>query len=233
MCKSLFAFTMVGVLTLASCDEGDIYPAENRQDETETRVIHLTGTLSGTSALPQGYSVVLAGFDEGTDYATLQKAVMPDSDGCVDMTLQAQAGLTDFELCVTNGVRKRIVTLASVTAVGTGEVLLDVGHADVSGLSIVQQAIFTPSCASCHGIASGRNANLCLVQGESERNLVGVSSQRVPGAKRVLPGNASASVLHQVMEQNLPEVSMPHADILDAKKKDDLLELLDAWINGL
>lgn len=228
---SVFAI-MAGAFWLASCDEGDIYPADPGQDASDARIVHLTGTLTGAATVPQGYSLVLAGFEEGADYTALQKAVLVGSDGRVDMTLTAQAELKDFELCVTNSVRKRIVTLASVTAEGSDEVTFDVGHTDVSGIAIVQQGIFTPSCVSCHGVASGRNARLCLAQGESERNLVGVASQRVPGAQRVQPGNPSASVLHQVIEQNIPEVAMPHADILDAKKKGDLLDLLDAWIEN-
>lgn len=229
---SLFALTIVSVFSLASCDEGDIYPSEYDNDGSDARIVHLTGTLTGSATLPQGYSLVLAGFEEGADYTALQKNVQIGADGKVDMTLSAQQSLVDFELCVTNSVRKRIATLAAITADGQGETAFEVGTTDVSGLAIVQQAIFTPSCASCHATASGRNANLCLAAGKSESNLIGVASQRVEGAQRVQPGHPSASVIHQVLENNIPEVAMPHADILDAKKKGDLLELLDAWIKG-
>lgn len=230
---SLFALTIVSAFSLASCDEGNIYPSEYDNDGSDARIVHLTGKLTGAATLPQGYSLVLAGFEEGADYTALQKNVEIGADGKVDMTLSAKQSLTDFELCVTNSVRKRIASLATITAEGNGETTFDVGNTDVSGLSIIQQAIFTPSCASCHATASGRNANLCLAPGKSESNLIGVASQRLDGAQRVQPGNPSASVLHQVIENNIPEVAMPHADILDAKKKSDLLELLDAWIKGL
>lgn len=227
---SRFLFLMVAALCLASCDEGDIYPVESGNGGSDARIVHLTGTVTGSATLPSGYSLVLAGFKEGTDYTALQKTVSVSDAGQVDMTLTAQPELYDFELCITNGVRKRIVTLASVTASGPGDVALHLDTIDVSGMAIVQRAVFTPSCASCHGVASTRNANLCLADGQSRGNLVNVPSQRVGGALRVQPGNPTSSVLHQAIESNIPEIAMPHADILDAKKKGDLLDLLDAWI---
>lgn len=230
--KSRFALASIvaAACWFSSCDEGDIHPAEVGSDLSGSRIVHLTATITGADALPQGYSLVLAGFEDGADYTALQKAVTVSDDGRIDLTLTAPSELLNFELCVTNSVRKRIVTLASVTADGAGEVEFPVGTTDVSGLALVQRAVFTPSCASCHGVASARNANLCLAEGQSAANLVGVASQRVLGAQRVQPGQPSASVLHQVIDSNIPEVAMPHADILDAKKKGDLLDLIDAWI---
>lgn len=69
--------------------------------------------------------------------------------------------------------------------------------ADEVRLLDVQAAVFSPRCAvpTCH-VGAGAPFDLDLSSGESEGNLVQVSSAEVPAYKRVKPKNAADSYLY-------------------------------------
>lgn len=68
-------------------------------------------------------------------------------------------------------------------------------------LSMIQAQIFDTTCATCHTDV-GRNpaAGLNLKSGSAFANLVNVASSGLPGAVRVIPGNANGSYLVQKIE---------------------------------
>lgn len=87
------------------------------------------------------------------------------------------------------------------------------------------QPIFDARCTTCHGGSGG----LVLDEGESYSNLVNVAAQRsCPPEKRVMPGNASASVLYKKISGTSCGTQMP-------KKGPPLLEseirLIRTWID--
>ena len=107
-----FASTTAGLLALlalaASCDDGRLY-ADRLILPEEGRVVRLTATLDGLDTWADGYSVVLAGFGEGSDYAVIAKSVQAADDGTVDITMSGVAEeVTTLEVCAINRIRKRI-----------------------------------------------------------------------------------------------------------------------------
>ena len=106
-----FASTTAGLLALlalaASCDDGRLY-ADRLILPEEGRVVRLTATLDGLDTWADGYSVVLAGFGEGSDYAVIAKSVQAADDGTVDITMSGVAEeVTTLEVCAINRIRKR------------------------------------------------------------------------------------------------------------------------------
>jgi len=72
-------------------------------------------------------------------------------------------------------------------------------------LSSIQSVILTPTCASfgCHASANPQGG-LVLEAGSSFNNLVGRQSTSVFGGFRVLPGDATSSVLIKRLEGTVP-----------------------------
>ena len=113
---------------------------------------------------------------------------------------------------------KRVVLAASLAASSLG---CDDPQARAK-LSLLQQDIFTPSCAlaGCHSEVTPQ-AGLDLTDGTSYSSLVGVDSTQEIGKKRVVPGDPAASVLFQSVQGTSPTLPrmpfglrpLPQADI--------------------
>lgn len=68
-------------------------------------------------------------------------------------------------------------------------------------LTQIQTQIFDPGCATCHtDVGRTPSAGLNLKAGVSFAQLVGVASPQLPGAVRVIAGNANGSYLVQKLE---------------------------------
>ena len=68
-------------------------------------------------------------------------------------------------------------------------------------LSLIQTQIFDPGCATCHtDVGRNPSAGLNLKAGSAFANLVNVPSSGLPGAVRVIPGNANTSYIVQKLE---------------------------------
>lgn len=68
-------------------------------------------------------------------------------------------------------------------------------------LSLIQTQIFDPGCATCHtDVGRTPFGGLNLKPGSAFANLVGVPSSGLPGAIRVIAGNANGSYLVQKIE---------------------------------
>ena len=106
------AYTTMGLLALlavtASCDDGRLY-ADRLIIPEEGRVVKLTATLEGLDTWSDGYSIVLAGFEDGSDYTVIAKSVQAADDGTVDITMSGVAEeVTTLEVCAINRIRKRL-----------------------------------------------------------------------------------------------------------------------------
>ena len=172
------AYTTMGLLALlavtASCDDGRLY-ADRLIIPEEGRVVKLTATLEGLDTWSDGYSIVLAGFEDGSDYTVIAKSVQAADDGTVDITMSGVAEeVTTLEVCAINRIRKRL---------------------DVGMFATIQQDIFDRTCTGCHG--EGRWLDLSA--GTSYQTLVGQPSTVFEGRTRVLPGSAAESVLYTIL----------------------------------
>lgn len=230
-----FILATLSVAMLTACDQGDIYPEEVGFESEDTHIIQLTGKLTGLDTWNTAYSIVLAVYDGNeAETSSMNKVVSTDAQGNLSVSLRTARNLPLARLCLFNRNNVRIAEYAQAeVAADLDTVRFDVGEVDVSMYNTIQREIFNASCASCHGAGERVACRLDLTAANSYANLVGVPSLKVDGAQRVEAGNATGSVLHKVISSNIPEVAMPHADILDARRKSDLLSLIDSWINNL
>lgn len=196
-----FASTTAGLLALlalaASCDDGRLYTDRLILPE-EGRVVKLTATLDGLDTWTDGYSIVLAGFEEGSDYTVIAKSVQAADDGTVDITMSGVAEeVTTLEVCAINRIRKRVATYYELdcSTLADDTIRIDAGRLDVGMFATIQQDIFDRTCTGCHG--EGRWLDLSA--GASHATLVGQPSTVFEGRTRVLPGNAAESVLYTIL----------------------------------
>ena len=190
------AYTTMGLLALlavtASCDDGRLY-ADRLIIPEEGRVVKLTATLEGLDTWSDGYSIVLAGFEDGSDYTAIAKSVQAAADGTVDITMSGVSEeVTTLELCAINRIRKRVATYYELdcSTMSDDTIRMDAGTLDVGMFATIQQDIFDRTCTGCHG--EGRWLDLSA--GASHRTLVNQPSTVFEGRTRVLPGNAAANL---------------------------------------
>ena len=195
------AYTTMGLLALlavtASCDDGRLY-ADRLIIPEEGRVVKLTATLEGLDTWSDGYSIVLAGFEDGSDYTVIAKSVQAADDGTVDITMSGVAEeVTTLEVCAINRIRKRVATYYELdcSTLGDDTLRIDAGRLDVGMFATIQQDIFDRTCTGCHG--EGRWLDLSA--GTSYQTLVGQPSTVFEGRTRVLPGSAAESVLYTIL----------------------------------
>ena len=195
------AYTTMGLLALlavtASCDDGRLY-ADRLIIPEEGRVVKLTATLEGLDTWSDGYSIVLAGFEDGSDYTVIAKSVQAADDGTVDITMSGVAEeVTTLEVCAINRIRKRVATYYELdcSTLADDTLRIDAGTLDVGMFATIQQDIFDRTCTGCHG--EGRWLDLSA--GTSYQTLVGQPSTVFEGRTRVLPGSAAESVLYTIL----------------------------------
>lgn len=215
----------------AACDEGDIY--SDTVVSSEGRVAVLKCNLSGMTNWAGNYNLVLAGFDETSEYSDIQVSLSQSIEG--KDTSIVMEGVSDdvstIELCVVNSLRQRVLTLATSEAPQSADTItLDVGNFDVSMYSAIQHGVFTPDCAQCHGASNSAAAGLYLTEGHSYASLVNQASTRVENGIRVVPGDSASSVLHKVIYPgNTAGLAFSHENIITSSR---VLRLIDTWIQN-
>ncbi len=235
MKKHILPFFLPVLLAgLHACDEGRI-----REDAFvatgEGRTLEMTGCIGGADRWSDGYSVVVAGFDDESDYAVVSKVVPPSSGADGDEIRLTMSGITDevttVELCVVNRLRKRIVSLAAMECTGIADtIFMDVGTVDASMYNAIQQKIFNATCTACHGLGTAPGGGLTLLEGHSYADLVNRASTTVEGRMRVVPGNASESVLHLILGTDISsDWRTDHSRMITSS---DMQSLVSDWIDG-
>lgn len=221
------------ILGLASCDEGRIYNDATLQSE-EGGTARFSGTVTGTDTWSQGYTLALAGFEDGNDYALISKNI--DSsvcDGQYDVTLSGiPQEVNTIELCAIDRLRRRIATFLCADynpQVETLQISTDV--LDISMSSAIQLEIFNTTCAQCHGGNGHAAAGLDLLAGNSFGNLISVPSRKIPGMDRVAPGQSTESELFLILNTDLSaDWNYDHSvEVVDTEK----LDLIRNWIDNL
>lgn len=225
-----FAVFPIWAFSLLSCDDGRIYE-ELVDIPEEGRVVQLTAQLTGLGSWSDRYSVVVAGYDNESDYAIITKAV-PQVDGAeVKVVL---SGISDevsrIDLCVVNRLRKRMLSFRSFECpYVTDTIRLDVGTLDVGMYSSIQSQLFDKTCANCHGASTFAAAGLYLTPGKSYAALVGQPSTKCPEMLLVSPGDADESLLYQTLSSSISqEWSYDHTkEVLSDEWKD----IIEDWID--
>ena len=155
--------------------------------------------------------------------------------GCAPSSIQlTMSGITDevttVELCVINKLRKRIVSLVAMECTEIADtILMDAGTVDASMYNAIQQKIFSATCTACHGLSTTPGGGLNLLEGHSHADLVNRASTTVDGKMRVMPGNASESVLHLILGTDISsDWRIDHSQMITSS---DMQSLIGNWID--
>ncbi len=235
--KHTFFAALAAAALLASCDDGRIYPEETVIPK-EGFTLKMTGEITGMDTWTSRYNLAIAAFKDGSEYAATSVPVPSSYNdaGPVTVTLSGlKSDVDEVALCVIDLLRERVVTFKSIASedfnIQNDTLVLDVGKVDVGMYKAIQTSIFDAKCISCHGANGGAPRGLYLTEGKSHAALVGVESKAVPGTKLVAAGDASNSLLPQVLEEN-GLLHHDHADILAARTKDVQVSLIKNWIKN-
>lgn len=228
---TLTALTALAALAQTSCDDGPIYE-EVHFDQRKGSVVKFQGELSGTAHWPETYTIALAGFADGSNYAVVAKSVPHAQDGAaLTVTL---AGVTEnvetVELCVIDKLRGRVTTFAKMDMAQSADtILFDAGSVDVSMFGSIQRDVFGTTCAHCHGGADRVAAGLNLTAGVSYDAIVGKSSRKCD-SMLIAPGKSSESLLYLILSTDLS--STWHYDHSREVLSTDRLCLIQQWIDS-
>ena len=223
------AFAIAATVIATGCDDGKIYPSDTDLSGDNGISVVMTGTISGVgNSYDSGYTLALAAFKEGNEFAVVSKTV-GDGSEAIELT-NVSPSVSSIELCVINSLRKRIMTLASMALEGApgDRVNFDVGDVDASPFSVINREIFSTTCVQCHGATGHAAAGLDLQPDLAYRMLVGVPSGVVEGEMRVKPGDANASVLWQAVATDVSSTwSFHHNNLLTPEQAG----FIENWIN--
>ena len=238
---------IIGALVgLAACDSGDIEEKVFTVDE-KGYTVKVTARVSGLSEWEgTGYTLAVAGFTADSKFAIMQKALPSSAEDDTPVSLvlsNISSEVQTVEVSLTNSLRKRIISLASVSMADHAEnsahdtIHLDLGTVDVSRFGVLQAGVFNRACIQCHGGNGRAAAGLDLTAGHARANLVDVPSTRREGMLRVESGNVEGSLLHLILSEGGENLlSHNHTEILSSQFKSNLEEvetLIDNWIEHL
>lgn len=232
-CLSLIV--TIGTLSvgLVCCDEGRIY-TENEVQSEKGGTAHFSGTVTGTDTWSQGYTLALAGFEDGDNYAMISKNIETSlANGRCDVTLSGiPAEVTSIELCAIDRLRRRVATFLSADYTPQSRTLqISAEDIDISMSAAIQTEIFNTTCIQCHGVTGHAAAGLSLLAGESFGNLISVHSLKIPGMDRVTPGKSDESELFLILSSDISdEWNYDHSVEVVRQEK---LDLIRNWIDNL
>lgn len=204
--KRIIGIITLGLIAFSACDDGRIYEHTKIQVE-KGQVLKLTGSITGISGWGEDYSVVIAGFNEESDYAIVTKGIperMEQSKGEVLMT-GISSEVTRLDLCVINKLRKRIVSFATIdcTENRRDTLRMNVERLNIGMYQTIQTKLFETTCANCHGASNQAAAGLYLTTGKSYNALVGKPSRIETEMLLVKPKESEASLLYQLLTSNI------------------------------
>ena len=240
---SRFTFSLLSLL-LVACDSGDIIEKTTVKDN-DGHTVKLTACIKGGADLTDKYTLSLATFKSGDNYALTAYTIPTATNGNTEVNIVAPnvgSDVSTVELVITNRLRQRVITLASINmddyADSADTIRLDAGMVDVGMFNVIQQHVFNQSCIQCHGGNGGNGAaNLNLTEGQAQANLIDVASTRKEGMFRVVSGNATQSLLHQILAEGGEEIlHYNHTEVLSSQFKNDVASVrtfIDDWINKL
>ena len=229
--KSIISSLLFLLLLCTACDDGRIYEKEYVPIESG-RVAKVEMDIDGVSSWPSNYTVAIAGFSADNQYASITRNVQPDANGHVSMKL---VGIPDevktIEVCVTNSLRRRIITFYSADAPTTSDTIrISAGSLNVGMYAAIQSAVLNKECANCHS-GNAWAASLNLTEGHSYADMVNVTSHKDPSKLRVLPSDADNSILYEALATDISTTwKHDHSKIMITKQPE--LQMIKDWINN-
>ena len=236
MKERIFPLLWVGLAVLGTaCDEGRIGEGQVESYE-EGYTVRLSGSFRGIDHWADGYSVVLAGFSDQSEYALISKALpLTDEEGW-SMDLNGIGSEVDeLRLCAVNRLRESVCVFrswrTSTFSPATDTIRLDIQERlDLGMYASLQQEVFNRSCTACHGAGGRPAAALSLLPEVSYGQLVSVPSALWPDSLRVSPGHAEGSVLWQMLSTDVSQaLGIDHSDMLP--EAGAAMKLIKDWID--
>ena len=216
---------IISLLALSACDDGDII--EDLKEENTGRTVTVVISVSGIENWSSGYNVVVAGFGDNK-YADISKNIPVGADTIVLRGIGSS--VKTIEICVINRLRERVATFykSDISADNSDEIVLEAGAIRADMFNAIQNAIFTPTCAACHGGGKSAAAGLYLTEGNSYDALVNVASAKATdGSLRVVPGDAENSFMYKVVTGTDGVLSFDHSNMITEEK---YVKLIENWI---
>lgn len=218
---------------IQSCDEGRIYNDDAVQAE-EGGTARFSGEVTGADTWSTGYTLALAGFEDGNDYALISKNIeTAASEGVYDVTLSGiPSDVSTIELCALDRLRRRVATFISADySPREGTLQLNAERIDMSMSAAIQNEIFNTTCVQCHGGTGHAAAGLDLLAGNSFGNLISVPSRKISGMDRVSPGQSAESELFLILDTDISaDWNYDHSVEVVRQEK---LDLIRNWIDNL
>lgn len=235
MKKAFYSLLLLCLGLLSSCDEGDI-PEKAPILDSDGRAAKVQANLTGLDSWPTSYTIAVAAFSENSEYASFVKdlSAASQTDGTY-IFYNIPDGVKTLEICAVNSLRRRIATFAEMDISQIADTIsFAAGDVNVGMFQALQDNIFSSRCAACHGGGSGAAAaNLHLGEGRSYADLVGVASTVEEGETRVVPGDASSSLLYKVLAtDHTNNWARPHSNFLSTDEDQYKIRLLRDWINN-
>lgn len=232
---SIFLLAAVALSIFTACDEGRLYQDDIFTTEEGGRM-HFTFSAGGADSWTEGYTLAVAGFEEGNEFALVSKNIGgATEEGVCDVWLTGiPAAVKTIEICALDRLRRRIATFVSVDysnggsytgdSEGSGNIL------DISMSGAIQHEIFNTTCIQCHGGSNHSAAGLNLTEGKSFGELISRNSVKSPGIKRVEPGKSDLSLLYLILSGDYSTFwNYDHSVEVVRQEK---LDLIRNWIEG-
>lgn len=194
---------------LASCDEGDIHESTSVY-KSGGYVVKMTGDILNVDSWSDGYEVVIAVFDENSSakYYKTAKQIPGSYDGTMIFHISDVIGdYTQVRLCVVNTLHESVTNIDTIFDINKDKVdgdtiYFETGDADASMWKAVTDLFAKDGCTKCHSTGDKGAGKLSLVSDEAYNALVNVTSNKYSEADRVVPNDASSSVLYNALCAN-------------------------------
>lgn len=236
MKRFLIIFATALAVITQSCDDGRLFEKETVV-APEGRSVTLKARLTGISSWPDpAMYVVIAGFNDESDYALINKAIPAPSVEGEEVTVQLSGikeDVTRVELCVINRLRKHILTFYTIEEselTVSNEIEVDAGTFNLAMFNVIQQRVFNTTCVNCHGASTSAAAGLYLTEGKSYDAIVSKPSKKMEGLNIIEPGNPTKSAMYQTLASDVSITDGWHYNHTSEVVDDDILSLIRQWI---
>lgn len=100
------------LVMMTSCDEGRIYDSPDVITKEDGGNARIQAKITGAMTWPEGYTLALAGFEDGNEYALISKNLaLSTSETECDLVLTGiPAEVSSIELCALDRLRRRVAS---------------------------------------------------------------------------------------------------------------------------
>ncbi len=193
----------------------------------------LSTHITGIESWPSGYTLAIAGFADGNEYALVSKNITAGMvDGKCEITLSGIPNeVSTIEVCAIDRLRRRVACFVSADYTGaSGITEITISDIDMSMAGAIQKDIFNTTCVQCHGGSNFAAAGLNLTEGHSWDNMIGVISIKDSDRYRVKPGDSANSILYMILSGDYS--TNWHYDHSVEVVKQEKLDLIRDWIDN-